>query len=218
MADALRPDLCVIGAGSGGLSVAAAAAAMGVAVVLIEKGEMGGDCLNYGCVPSKALIAAGRTAQTMREAERFGVHAAEPRVSMADVRKHVRGVIDGIAPNDSEERFKAMNVRVIRAAAKFTGPDRLEAGGFEVRARRFVIATGSAPAVPPIPGIELTRYLTNETLFDLDDLPHRLVIIGAGPIGLEMAQAFRRLGSEVTVLETGRALAREDEELAQPAI
>jgi pyruvate/2-oxoglutarate dehydrogenase complex dihydrolipoamide dehydrogenase (E3) component len=218
MADALRPDLCVIGAGSGGLSVAAAAAAMGVAVVLIEKGEMGGDCLNYGCVPSKALIAAGRTAQTMREAERFGVHAAEPRVSMADVRKHVRGVIDGIVPNDSEERFKAMNVRVIRAAAKFTGPDRLEAGGFEVRARRFVIATGSAPAVPPIPGIELTRYLTNETLFDLDDLPHRLVIIGAGPIGLEMAQAFRRLGSEVTVLETGRALAREDEELARPAL
>ena len=218
MADALRPDLCVIGAGSGGLSVAAAAAAMGVPVVLIEKGEMGGDCLNYGCVPSKALIAAGHTAQTMREAERFGLHAAEPRLSMEDVRKHVRGVIDSIAPNDSEERFKALNVRVIRAAAKFTGPDTVEAGGFEIRARRFVIATGSAPAVPPIPGIELTRYLTNETLFDLDMLPTRLAIIGAGPIGLEMAQAFRRLGSEVIVLEAGKALAREDAELARPAI
>jgi pyruvate/2-oxoglutarate dehydrogenase complex dihydrolipoamide dehydrogenase (E3) component len=218
MSDVLRPDLCVIGAGSGGLSVAAAAAAMGVSVVLIEKGEMGGDCLNYGCVPSKALIAAGRAAQTMREAGRFGIHATEPRLAMEDVRKHVRGVIESIAPNDSEERFKAMNVRVIRASAKFTGPDCVEAGGHQVRARRFVIATGSSPAVPPIPGIEFTRYLTNETLFDLDVLPTRLVIIGAGPIGLEMAQAFRRLGSEVLVLEAGKALAREDGELARPAI
>jgi pyruvate/2-oxoglutarate dehydrogenase complex dihydrolipoamide dehydrogenase (E3) component len=137
---------------------------------------------------------------------------------MKDVRAHVRGVIDAIAPNDSEARFKAMNVRVIRAAARFTGPDALEAGGVEVRARRFVIATGSAPAVPPIPGIELTRYVTNETLFDLDVVPTRLAIIGAGPIGLEMAQAFRRLGSEVVVLEAGRALSKEDPELARPAI
>jgi pyruvate/2-oxoglutarate dehydrogenase complex dihydrolipoamide dehydrogenase (E3) component len=218
MSEVLRPDLCVIGAGSGGLSVAAAAAAMGVPVVLIEKGEMGGDCLNYGCVPSKALIAAARTAQTMREAGRFGVQAVEPRLTMEDVRRHVRGVIDAIAPNDSEARFKAMNVRVIRAAAKFTGRDVVEAGGVEVRARRFVIATGSSPAVPPIPGIEVTRYLTNETLFDLDVLPARLIIIGAGPIGLEMAQAFRRLGSDVIVLEAGRALAKEDPELARPAI
>lgn len=218
MSDVLRPDLCVIGAGSGGLTVAAAAAAMGVQVVLVEKGEMGGDCLNYGCVPSKALIAAARTAQTMREADRFGFHAVEPRFSMEDVRKHVRGVIEAIAPNDSEQRFKAMNVRVIRAAAKFTRPEAVEAGGFEIRARRFVVATGSSPAVPPIPGIELTRYLTNETLFDLDALPTRLAVIGAGPVGLEMAQAFRRLGSEVVVLEAGKALAREDAELARPAI
>ncbi len=137
---------------------------------------------------------------------------------MEAVRAHVRGVIDAIAPNDSEARFKAMGVRVIRAAGKFTGPDALEAGGVEIRARRFVIATGSTPAVPPIPGIELTRYLTNETLFDLDVLPTRLAIIGAGPIGLEMAQAFRRLGSEVIVLEAGRALAKEDPELARPAL
>ncbi|MBX9758669.1 MAG: FAD-dependent oxidoreductase [Beijerinckiaceae bacterium] len=218
MSEVLRPDLCVIGAGSGGLSVAAAAAAMGVQVVLVEKGEMGGDCLNYGCVPSKALIAAGRAAQTMREASRFGLHDHEPRLDMHDVHKHVRGVIDAIAPNDSEARFKAMGVRVIRAAGKFTGPDVLEAGGAEIRARRFVVATGSSPAVPPIPGIELTRFLTNETLFDLDVLPTRLAIIGAGPIGLEMAQAFRRLGSEVVVLEAGRALAKEDPELARPAI
>ena len=157
MAETLTPDICVIGAGSGGLSVAAAAAAMGVQVVLVEKGEMGGDCLNYGCVPSKALIAAGKAAQAMREASRFGLHDHEPRLDMEAVRAHVRGVIDAIAPNDSEARFKAMGVRVIRAAGKFTGPDALEAGGVEIRARRFVIATGSTPAVPPIPGIDASR-------------------------------------------------------------
>lgn len=218
MSDDLAPDLCVIGAGAGGLSVATAAAAMGVPVALVEKGEMGGARLHDGCAPSKALIAAARAAQTMRDAQRFGLDAAEPRLTMEDVLNHVRGVVGSMAPNDSEERLKAMNVRVIRAAAKFTGPGALEAGGVEIRARRFVIATGSSPSVPPIPGIELTRYLTNETLFDLDVLPARLAIIGAGPFGLEMALAFRRLGSDVVVLDAGRALAREDAELARPAI
>lgn len=218
MSDVLAPDLCVIGAGSGGLSVAAGAAALGVSVALVEKGEMGGDRLSYGDVRSKALIAAARAAQTMREAGRFGLRAVEPRLSMEDVRKHMRGVVETIAPNDSEERFKAMNVRVIRAAAKFTGPGALEAGGVEVRARRFVIATGSSPSVPAIPGIELARYLTNETIFDLDALPAHLAIIGASPFGLEMAQAFRRLGSEVVVLDAARALAREDAEFARPVI
>jgi len=218
MAETITPDLCVIGAGSGGLSVAAAAAAMGVPTVLIEKGEMGGDCLNYGCVPSKALIAAARAAHDAREASRFGVEVGAPKVSMAAVRDHIRGVIAEIAPNDSAERFRAMNVRVIRAAARFIGPDRLEAGGVIVRARRFVLATGSRPAVPPIPGLDQIRFLTNENLFDLDELPSRLAIVGAGPIGVEMAQAFRRLGAGVVLIEAGRALAREDRELAAPAL
>ncbi|MDB5570510.1 MAG: dihydrolipoamide dehydrogenase [Hyphomicrobiales bacterium] len=218
MSDVLKPDLCVIGAGSGGLSVAAAAAAMGVPVVLVEKGEMGGDCLNYGCVPSKALIAAARTAQTVREAGRFGVEAVEPRVSMAEVRAHVRHVVAAVAPNDSEARYRAMGVQVIRASARFVSPRAVEAGGVRIEARRFVVATGSSPAAPAIPGLDQIRPLTNETIFDLDVLPARLAIVGAGPIGVELAQAFRRLGCEVTLLESGRALAQEDPELAAPAL
>ena len=218
MPEFLTPDICVIGAGSGGLSVAAAAAAMGVAVVLIEKGEMGGDCLNTGCVPSKALIAAAHAAHVMRGAGRFGILTGEPRVDFAKVRSHVQSVIAQIAPNDSQARFEAMNVRVIRAAARFTGRNQCEAGGITIKARRFVVATGSSPVVPPIPGIDLVRALTSDSVFDLASLPPRLVIIGAGPIGIELAQAFRRLGSEVTVLDSGVALAQEDPELAEPAL
>lgn len=218
MSEILTPDICVIGAGSGGLSVAAAAAAMQVSTVLVEKGEMGGDCLNYGCVPSKALIAAGHAAHAMRSAGRFGIAPAEPDVDMAGVHAHVRGVIEAIAPNDSEARFASMGVKVIRAAGKFVSRDMLEAGGFQIRARRFVIATGASPAVPPIPGLEQIRYLTNETIFDLKELPGRLLIAGGGPIGMELAQAFRRLGAQVTVLEAARALSREDPELAAPVL
>ena len=218
MSETLKPDLCVIGAGSGGLSVTAAAAAMQVSVVLVEKNKMGGDCLNYGCVPSKALIAAGHAAQTMRGAQRFGLQPVEPRANMAAVHDHVHGVITAIAPNDSEERFTAMGVKVIRAAGKFVARDTLEAGGFQIKARRFVIATGSSASAPPIPGLDQVRYLTNETVFGLKELPARLVVIGGGPIGLELAQAFRRLGCEVTVLEAARALSREDPELATVAL
>ena len=218
MPELLTPDLCIIGAGSGGLSVAAAAAAMGVAVVLIEKGEMGGDCLNTGCVPSKALIAAAHAAHVMRGAGRFGIMTGEPRVDFAKVRSHVQSVIAQIAPNDSQARFEAMNVRVIRAAARFTGRNQCEAGGITIKARRFVVATGSSPVVPPILGIDLVRALTSDSIFDLASLPPRLVIIGAGPIGIELAQAFRRLGSEVTILDSGAALAQEDPELAEPAL
>jgi pyruvate/2-oxoglutarate dehydrogenase complex dihydrolipoamide dehydrogenase (E3) component len=218
MSENLTPDLCVIGAGSGGLSVAAAAAAMSVPVVLVEKGEMGGDCLNYGCVPSKALIEAGKSAQAMRGSGKFGVEPAQPRIDMAQVRAHVRGVIASIAPNDSEARFTSMGVKVIRAAGKFTAKDTLEAGGFTIKARRFVIATGSSASAPPIPGLDQVRYLTNETIFDLDELPRRLVIIGGGPIGMELSQAFRRLGAAVTVIEASRALSREDPELAAVAL
>ncbi len=218
MSEILTPDLCIVGAGSGGLSVAAAAAAMGVPVVVIEKGEMGGDCLNYGCVPSKALIAAGHIAQAMREGEKFGIHAVEPRVDMSRVHDHVHDVIAAIAHNDSEARFTVMGVKVIRAAGKFISKDTLEAGSFQVKARRFVIATGSSSATPPIAGLDQVRFLTNETVFDLEELPSRLVVIGGGPIGMELAQAFRRLGADVIILEGAHALSREDPELAQVAI
>ena len=210
----LRPDLCVIGAGSGGLSVAAAAAMMGVPVVLVEKGGMGGDCLNFGCVPSKALIAAGRAAWSMREAGRFGVRPVEPRVDFKAVHDHVGEVISSIAPNDSEARLVALGVKVIRGTARFVDRSTVEVGGERIQARRFVLATGSSPSVPGIPGLETVRFLTNETIFDLSAAPSRLVIVGGGPIGVELAQAYRRLGAEVTILEAGRILSREDPELA----
>jgi len=209
----LRPDLCVIGAGSGGLSVAAGAAMLGRKVVLIEKGEMGGDCLNYGCVPSKALLAAGARAQAMRDAGPFGIAPVEPQIDARAVRDHVRSVIAAIAPTDSQQRFEGLGVTVIRAAARFRDRRTVEAEGTRIRARRFVIATGSSPAVPPIPGLGDAPYFTNETIFEKDFIPPHLIVIGAGPIGLEMAQAHRRLGSEVTVLEALRALPRDDPEL-----
>ena len=214
MNEVLTPDICVIGGGSGGLTVAAAAAAFGVEVVLVEKGRMGGDCLNYGCVPSKALLAAGKQAEAMRHASRFGIADVEPQVNFGQVNRHVQGVIDAIAPNDSVERFTALGVRVIQAHGRFTGKRTLLAGDVEIRARRFVIATGSSPLVPPIPGLDSVGYLTNETLFEQTRKPGHLVIIGGGPIGMEMAQAHRRLGSEVTVLEAARALGKDDPELA----
>ncbi|WP_127595344.1 dihydrolipoyl dehydrogenase family protein [Nitratireductor alexandrii] len=210
----LKPDICVIGAGSGGLSVAAAAAAFGVPVVLVEKGRMGGDCLNYGCVPSKALIAAGKRAAALRGASAFGIADVEPKVDFKAVNRHVRDVIAAIAPNDSVERFTALGVHVIRAQARFTGPRTVVAGDTEIRARRFVVATGSSPMVPPIPGLDDVDFLTNETIFDLTRRPSRLIVIGGGPIGIELAQAHRRLGSEVTVLEAFSALGRDDPEAA----
>lgn len=218
MTKALTPDLCVIGAGAGGLSVAAAAAAMGVAVVLIEKGEMGGDCLNSGCVPSKALLAAAHAAHRARKMSRLGVTADNIRVDFPVVMAHVRGAIRAIAPNDSQARYRAMGVQVIRAAARFIAPDAVEAGGFIIRARRFIVATGSSPAMPNITGLEQIRTLTNETIFSLDALPAHLVILGAGAVGVELAQAFARLGARVTVLEAERALAREDEEFVAPIL
>ncbi len=211
MADILTPDICVIGAGSGGLSVAAAAAAFGVPVVLIEKGAMGGDCLNFGCVPSKALIAAARRAHSARNAASLGVDA-HVTVDFARVHDHVRGVIAAIAPNDSVERFTGLGVHVIKGAARFKDKNTVTVNDIEVKARRFVIATGSSPSAPPIPGLDTVPYLTNETVFDLKQCPDELVIIGAGPIGLELAQAFCRLGARVTVLEAATAFAKEDPE------
>jgi pyruvate/2-oxoglutarate dehydrogenase complex dihydrolipoamide dehydrogenase (E3) component len=215
MAERLNPDICVIGAGSGGLSVAAAAAAFGVSVVLVEKGKMGGECLNTGCVPSKSLIAAAKRARAVAEARAFGVSAQPPEVDFAKVHRHVHDVIAAIAPNDSNERFNGLGVRVIEGAARFKDVDTVVVSdGTEIAARRFVIATGSSPALPPIAGLDRVPYLTNETVFDLTTRPEHLIVIGAGAIGLELAQAFRRLGSAVTVLEAAEPLAREDKECA----
>ncbi|PRX33834.1 Pyruvate/2-oxoglutarate dehydrogenase complex, dihydrolipoamide dehydrogenase (E3) component [Meinhardsimonia xiamenensis] len=208
----INTDVCVIGAGAGGLSVAAGAAQMGARVVLVEGGRMGGDCLNYGCVPSKALLAAAKHAQAMREGARFGITPVEPEVDYAAAMEHVARTIAAIAPHDSQERFEGLGVKVIREWGRFLSPRELQAGPHVIRARRFVIATGSSPLIPPIPGLDGVPYLTNETLFDLRERPRHLIVIGGGPIGLEMAQAHRRLGAAVTVIEGMKALGREDPE------
>ena len=216
MAETLTPDLCVIGAGAGGLSVAAAAATLGVPVVLIERGKMGGDCLNAGCVPSKALLAAAKRAAAMRSAASFGVKSPRPHIEFYEVNDHVHGVIAAVAPNDSKERFSGLGVRVIEGEARFRDTTTVVVGDdIEVKARRFVVATGSSPALPAIAGLDQTPYLTNETVFEARERPKHLIIIGAGPVGLELAQAFCRLGSDVTVLEATEPLAHEDPECAR---
>ncbi|MBU6444006.1 MAG: FAD-dependent oxidoreductase [Alphaproteobacteria bacterium] len=207
-------DICVIGAGSAGLSVAAGAAQLGARTILFERAEMGGDCLNYGCVPSKALLAAAHAAHEIRGAERFGIHCAEPEIDFAAVMAHVRNVIATIAPHDSVPRFEELGVRVVKAEARFAGPREVSGGGVQVRARRIVIATGSRAVIPQIPGIGTVAPFTNETIFSLTARPEHLVIIGGGPIGMEMAQAFRRLGSRVTVLEARRLLERDEPEFS----
>lgn len=208
-------DLVVIGAGAAGLSTAALSAALGLKVALIERAEMGGDCLNRGCVPSKALLAAANAAQSVREAGRFGIRVPDPEVDWQSVRAHVRAAIARIAPTDSEARFRGMGVEVIRASAHFTAPDEIEAGGRRITFRRCVIAAGSAPVVPDIPGLGPVPWLTSDTIFDLEEKPEHLVILGGGPIGLELAQAHARLGCRVTVIEAGRIAGREDPELAE---
>jgi pyruvate/2-oxoglutarate dehydrogenase complex dihydrolipoamide dehydrogenase (E3) component len=213
MARTLQADLCVVGAGSAGLSVAAAASQMGAKTVLVEAGKMGGDCLNYGCVPSKALIAAAHAAHTVRHAGRFGIDGHMPSIDFGRVHDHVHEVIAAIAPLDSQERFEGLGVTVLRAHASFCAPDEIEAGDARVRARRFVLATGSRPVAPPIPGLDQTPYQTNETIFDNRTAPDHLIVIGGGPIGCELAQAHRRLGAAVTVLDMGPILPKDDPEL-----
>ncbi len=215
MSRTLTTDLCIIGAGSGGLSVAAGAVQMGADVVLIEKAKMGGDCLNYGCVPSKSIVAAAHAADAVRRSGRFGVKAVEPEVDFPAVRDHVRGVIAAIEPHDSVERFEGLGVKVLQEAAVFSAPRELQAGETTVRAKRFVIATGSSAAVPPIEGIQEVPFLTNETVFDLAEQPEHLIVIGGGPIGSELAQAHRRLGAKVTLLEMFRVLGKDDPEVTE---
>ncbi len=207
-------DICIIGAGSGGLSIAAGAAQMGARVVLVEGDKMGGDCLNAGCVPSKALLAAGKSAHAMRSGATFGIMPIDPVIDFAAVKDHVARTIATIEPMDSQQRFERFGVRVIRAWGSFTSPRDLVAGDVSIRARRFVVATGSRPFVPPVPGIETVPYLTNETIFAQRDRPDHLLILGGGPIGMEMAQAHRRLGCQVTVIEGAAPLGRDDPDCA----
>jgi pyruvate/2-oxoglutarate dehydrogenase complex dihydrolipoamide dehydrogenase (E3) component len=213
MSETIEADLCVIGAGSAGLSVAAGASQMGARTVLIEAGAMGGDCLNEGCVPSKSLLAAAHVGHVIRHGGRFGVDGHEPEVDFARVHEHVHEVIESIAPIDSQERFEGLGVRVIRARAAFVSPEEVRAGEASIRARRFVVATGSRPAVPRIAGLAEVPFHTNETIFDNRTAPSHLIVIGGGPIGCELAQAHRRLGAEVTVLDAGPILPKDDPEL-----
>ena len=214
MPEILRPDICVIGAGSGGLSVAAAARMLGASVVLIERARMGGDCLNTGCVPSKALIAAARRAHTIKHASGFGVGASELKVNFGRVNEHVRNVVNTIAPHDSVERFEGMGVEVIRGHARFIDKRTVHVSDFNIKARRFVIATGSSPTVPAVQGLDSVPYLTNETIFELSRKPAHLIIMGGGSIGMEMAQAHSRLGCQVSVIEMLDPLGKDDPELA----
>ena len=213
MTKTIKTDICVIGAGSGGLSFAAGAVQLGKKVVLLEKGEMGGDCLNYGCVPSKAILAAGKTAHTMRGSAKYGIAPVEPEVNFQAVHDHIHGVIAEIAPVDSQERFEGLGCTVIREAGKFISRNQIQAGEHIIEAKFFLVATGSSPFVPPIPGLEETPFLTNEILFNNTVRPDHLIVIGGGPIGLEMSQAHRRLGSDVTLLEGATILGKDDPEL-----
>ena len=206
-------DFAIIGGGSAGLSLAAAAAQFGEKVVLFEKGDMGGDCLNSGCIPSKSLIAAAKYAHAQRNSASFGVAAVEPKVDYAKVMAHVQSVIATIAPHDSQTRFEKLGVTVVRAPAQFISAQSLSADGKIYKARKIVIATGSRAGVPPIPGLKDVPFLTNETIFKNRIMPSHLIVIGGGPIGMEMAQAHRRFGSKVTVLEAFEPLAKDDPEL-----
>ena len=208
MSKPVYTDIAVIGGGSGGLTLAAGAAQMGAKVVLIEKGKMGGDCLNYGCVPSKSLLAAAHQAAGPRA--HFGIQGPKPVVDFGAVNDHVKEVIASIAPHDSVERFTALGVHVIQEAAAFVAPRTIQAGATTVQARYVVIATGSSPMIPSIPGLNKCRCFSNETLFDNTVLPEHLLIIGGGPIGMEMAQAHARLGAKVSVMDMGPILPRDD--------
>lgn len=206
----IKADLCVIGAGSAGLTVASGAAQLGRKVVLFEKGEMGGDCLNYGCVPSKALLTAAHHAHAVRTGARMGVCTSEPEIDFAKVRAHIQRAIDAIHPNDSQERFEALGVTVIREHASFVDERTVRSETHEVVAKRFVLATGTRARIPPIDGLDRVDYLTNANIWDLETRPDHLVILGGGPIGCELGQAFRRLGADVTIIEADRLLGRMD--------
>ena len=208
-------DLAIIGGGAGGLAVAAGGAKLGAKVALIEKDRLGGDNLWHGSVPSKTLRKSARVAHTMRHADRFGLAPADPRPDLARVMERVADVAAGIAVRDSPEHFRSLGVDVIHGSGRFVSPVAFEIDGRTIGAKHFVLATGSRPAIPPIAGLAYVPYLTNQTVFSLREPVPRLVIVGAGPVGSEIAQAFRRLGSEVVVVDmANKILPREDADVA----
>lgn len=209
----LQCDLAIIGAGSAGLSIAAVAAPLGLKVILIESNKMGGDCLNSGCVPSKSFIAAAKSAHHMVNAAKFGIEPHTPQIDFNKVMNHVQDVINTIAPHDSIERFTQLGAKVIQTHAQFIDEKTIQAGDHTIEAHQFVIATGSTAAIPPIPGLTEVPYLTNETIFNLREKPSHLIVIGGGPIGCELAQAFLYLGVKVTLLEAFTILPRDEPEL-----
>ncbi|HXF90341.1 MAG TPA: FAD-dependent oxidoreductase [Candidatus Nitrosotenuis sp.] len=210
-ANIIETDFCIIGAGSGGLSLAAGAVQMGASVTLIQKGKMGGDCLNYGCVPSKSLLAAAKIGHM--KSEEFGWQGTL-HPDFAKVSDHIQSVIASIAPHDSVERFTKLGVQVIEGIGQFIDPKTVQVGPQRVKAKKFIIATGSSPIIPAIDGLQGILYLTTDSIFSLQELPKHLVIVGGGPIGIEMAQGYRRLGAQVTVLEAFSILPRDDHEAA----
>lgn len=213
MHNTLKTDICIIGGGSGGLSVASAAVQLGAEVVLIESEKMGGDCLNYGCIPSKSLLAAAKTAQLFRSANVFGIQSIEPQIDMIKIMAHVKSVIDTIAPHDSVERFEKLGAKVILGSGKFVDKNTMQIGQTLIKSRYFVIATGSSPTLPQIPGLDSIPTYTNETIFSLTETPQHLIIIGGGPIGCEIAQAFLFLGVKITVLEAFKILPHDEQDL-----
>lgn len=206
----LTPDFCVVGAGAGGLSFAAGAAQLGLKVVLVEAGKMGGDCLNYGCVPSKSLIAAGQVAAMQQHSRILGVHFRKPLIHFNQVHEHVHQVINSIAPHDSQQRFESLGCVVIRNSARFINHSTIQAGEHIIRAKRFIIATGSQPRIPDVKGLDTVNYLTNETIFDLDHLPEHLIVLGGGPIGCELSMAFAQLGAQVSMVQRHHILPKDD--------
>ena len=212
-----RYNLVVIGAGTAGLVAAAGAAGLGAKVALIERHLMGGDCLNTGCVPSKGIIRASRAAYEVKTAREFGVNCANTSVDFSTAMERMRRIRAGISAHDSFERFsKEFGIDVFLGSGTFTGPNIIDVEGKKIRFKKAAICTGARAAAPPIPGIEETGYLTNENVFWLTELPKRLLVIGGGPIGCELSQAFARMGSEVTVIETaGHLLVREDPDAAE---
>ena len=211
----VKYDIVIIGGGSAGLVVASAAAQLKAKVALVERNKLGGDCLWFGCVPSKSLIHASRVAYQVKNAARFGIYTEPPEIEFAKVTGHVQQVIANIQPHDSPERFRGLGVEVIFGEGKFIDKKTFEVDGQQLTARAFVIATGSRPAIPSVEGLHSADFLTNEKVFDLKERPNSLVIIGAGPIGCELGQAFSRLGSNVTIISSkSHILPKEEPEAA----
>lgn len=209
-------DICVIGGGAGGLVVAAGGAALGAKVALVEKRALGGDCLYFGCIPSKTLLRSAKVAQTVREAARYGIEPGVPGINLADVLARVREVIETLAPNDSPERFRAMGVEVVFGSGSFADRGAFLVNGRAITARKFVVATGSRPAVPALDGLQAIPYLTNETVFTLTEAVPSLTVLGGGAIGVELAQAFCRLGTRVHLVNRGpQILPKEDADISQ---